>query len=413
MLTFRFSGTCGQMTEPEVLTSGMAGKKLLLEFSRDWEDLTKTVVFSNGSVAVDVVYSGGPVTIPARVLEKPLKRLSVGVYGVSSDGKLVIPTIRAEGPEILPGVEPAGVRGEDPELPIWAQLLGLMGSLEDLETETRENLVAAINEAASSGGSGTGGENGVTFIPAVSEDGILTWTNDGGRENPGPVDLTGPAGADGTDGADGQDGQDGKSAYAYAQEGGYSGTETEFSEKLARELPETLPNPHPLTFTGAVEAVYDGSGAVSVTIPAGGSSGGSGSSAWELIYNLEVAEELSSLDDKTIDGNRDEYLLTMLVPQVETQIGMGNNNFFGQRCIFAKNAYAMTTGAMLHTTYMKKISAEEALFITDSAEKSEGFHDLWNRTRASKIAYGGLNANFGLFIQNVIPAGTHIKIYAR
>ena len=34
-----------------------------------------------------------------------------------------------------------------------------------------------------------GGASGVTFIPHISEDKILTWTNDGGLENPAPVDL--------------------------------------------------------------------------------------------------------------------------------------------------------------------------------------------------------------------------------
>lgn len=40
------------------------------------------------------------------------------------------------------------------------------------------------------------------------------------------------------------------------------------------DIPDKLPNPHKLTFTGAVKAEYDGSGAVTVTIPEG--SGGSG-----------------------------------------------------------------------------------------------------------------------------------------
>ena len=63
------------------------------------------------------------------------------------------------------------------------------------------------------------------------------------------------------------DGADGKTAYQYAQDGGYTGTETEFAEKLAKEIPEALPNPNALTFTGAVNATYDGSAAVSVKIP--------------------------------------------------------------------------------------------------------------------------------------------------
>lgn len=34
-----------------------------------------------------------------------------------------------------------------------------------------------------------GTADGITFVPHVSEDKILTWTNDGGLENPAPVDL--------------------------------------------------------------------------------------------------------------------------------------------------------------------------------------------------------------------------------
>ena len=40
---------------------------------------------------------------------------------------------------------------------------------------------------------------------------------------------------DGADGQDGSDGTDGKSAYEYAVDGGYSGTEAEFAQKLAEE----------------------------------------------------------------------------------------------------------------------------------------------------------------------------------
>ena len=72
---------------------------------------------------------------------------------------------------------------------------------------------------------------------------------------------------DGADGAPGQPGADGKSAYQYAQDGGYTGTETEFAEKLAKEIPEALPNPNALTFTGAVTGSYNGSSAMTVNIP--------------------------------------------------------------------------------------------------------------------------------------------------
>ena len=59
----------------------------------------------------------------------------------------------------------------------------------------------------------------------------------------------------------------GKTAYQYAVEGGYTGTETEFAAKLAAEMPDKLPNPNAITFTGAVTGSYDGSSPMSVKIP--------------------------------------------------------------------------------------------------------------------------------------------------
>ena len=42
--------------------------------------------------------------------------------------------------------------------------------------------------------------DGTTFTPTVSEDGVLSWTNDGGKANPEPVNIKGSQGADGADG---------------------------------------------------------------------------------------------------------------------------------------------------------------------------------------------------------------------
>ena len=39
--------------------------------------------------------------------------------------------------------------------------------------------------------------DGTTFTPTVSEDGVLSWTNDGGKANPEPVNIKGPQGEDG------------------------------------------------------------------------------------------------------------------------------------------------------------------------------------------------------------------------
>ena len=171
----------------------------------------------------------------------------------------------------------------------------------------------------------------------------------------GPQGEQGPKGDKGDTGTKGDKGAAGKSAYSYAQDGGYTGTETEFAAKMAQEqltgttgtltptqvyeavsagipvkvqytdstygllsftafnvaeslnviasqaivyyngvyilaelvgeksggtwaamfttlvqktdIPTTLPNPHALTFTGAVTGIYDGSTAKTVNIP--------------------------------------------------------------------------------------------------------------------------------------------------
>ena len=83
----------------------------------------------------------------------------------------------------------------------------------------------------------------------------------------GPKGDKGDTGATGPAGADGAPGPDGKSAYQYAQEGGYTGTEAAFAAKLAAEK---FANPNALTFTGAVTGSYDGSEPLTVEIPGGG-----------------------------------------------------------------------------------------------------------------------------------------------
>lgn len=49
------------------------------------------------------------------------------------------------------------------------------------------------------GANGTDGKDGTTFTPSVSAAGDLSWTNDGGKANPAPVNLKGPQGAPGAD----------------------------------------------------------------------------------------------------------------------------------------------------------------------------------------------------------------------
>lgn len=133
------------MTEAETLTTGMVGRQVRFRLSADWDGLQKTAVYMAGGEVRVSLNVGSVDTIPREVLEKPLERLYVGLYGVSGDGTRVIPTIRVQGPVIQPGAEPEGDPSADASLPVWAQILEMIGDIRTLETRDVSSLVAAIN----------------------------------------------------------------------------------------------------------------------------------------------------------------------------------------------------------------------------------------------------------------------------
>ena len=161
MITIHCSRACAHLASPpELLTAGMA-KAVTVEFvfSDDWSGLTKTAVFSNGKTTVDVLaanWDGDTVHVPHEVLAVPGRHARVGVYGADESG-VVLPTVWVSLGKVQPGADPSGDASADPSLPVWAQLQSQIGDLDDLQTYNKGNLVDAINEARSSGGSGGGG----------------------------------------------------------------------------------------------------------------------------------------------------------------------------------------------------------------------------------------------------------------
>lgn len=161
MIIIHCARACAHLAPPpELLTAGMA-KAVTVEFvfSDDWSGLTKTAVFSAGRTTVDVLESawdGNKVVVPHEILADAGPIARVGVYGANADG-LILPTVWVTLGKVMPAAEPSGDPGADPTLPIWAQLQNQIGDLDDLKTYNKENLVDAINEARSSGGSGGGG----------------------------------------------------------------------------------------------------------------------------------------------------------------------------------------------------------------------------------------------------------------
>lgn len=161
MITIHCSRACAHLASPpELLTAGMS-KAVTVQFvfSPAWDGLTKTAVFTNGKTTVDVLaanWDGDTVPVPHEVLAVPGRHARVGVYGADESG-VVLPTVWVSLGKVQPGADPSGDETADPALPVWQQLQKQIGDLDDLKTYNKDNLVAAINEARSSGGSGGGG----------------------------------------------------------------------------------------------------------------------------------------------------------------------------------------------------------------------------------------------------------------
>lgn len=137
----------------ERITTGLTGKAVTFRFGAGWENVTaRTAVFEGSGVTKDRLIKNGEAVIPPECLTVPGGVLRCGVYGVEGDKKT--PTVYAEIGQIERGADPSGDTSTDPTLAVWAQILAKMGSLDDLTTEARNTLVAAINEAANSGGGG-------------------------------------------------------------------------------------------------------------------------------------------------------------------------------------------------------------------------------------------------------------------
>lgn len=83
------------------------------------------------------------------------------------------------------------------------------------------------NNGKIQGAKGSNGAPGATFRPSVDASGNISWTNDGGLDNPASQNIRGPAGRDG------EQGPAGASAFEAAVDAGYQGTEATFNAALA------------------------------------------------------------------------------------------------------------------------------------------------------------------------------------
>ena len=282
-------------------TAGQVLTKLTdADFDAEWQD-------SQGGAGLAPLVGTAQAITPSQVLVAIKAGRDIALqYTDSEYGTFVFSAFNAN--------EKLGIVVSNSILPQWDGLTGtLLGFVEDdtwifraTNTATKDDVGTAVNEALTAakasgefdGADGitpTIGDNGNWYLGATDTgkpsrgekgdkgangsqgpQGEIGPKGDTGAQGPqgeqGPKGDTGDVGPQGPKGDTGATGADGKSAYSYAVDGGYTGTEAEFAAKLAAEK---LPNPYPLTFTGAVNETYDGSSAKTIEIPSGGGSSGS------------------------------------------------------------------------------------------------------------------------------------------
>ena len=152
-------------------------------FSPDWDGLCKTAVFNYNDTCYEMIIVNNECKVPWEVIEYP--EFTVGVFGgdLITTNTVHVSVIDSG----LPPTVPPGPATEN----VYNQLLELAN---DAYTKSNEALSIAEDLQNRAEYGEFDGEQGYTFTPSVSEDGTLSWTNNGDLENPNPVNIRGPQG---------------------------------------------------------------------------------------------------------------------------------------------------------------------------------------------------------------------------
>lgn len=191
------------LQHPVEITIGYTGEHKATELSIVLTPELKTasnykISFSScGKVlASDIVTATNGVisyAIPQSVTSIPVREaiIAIQVLGYSGTSIIKSPIVVAHLGASLPNTETAVVEEITDLETKLDQALGSAHSHSNKEvidkfTEDSSGEVLYNNEKIK----GTKGDPGSTYIPSVSSDGVLTWTNDGGLPNPDPVNIS-------------------------------------------------------------------------------------------------------------------------------------------------------------------------------------------------------------------------------
>ncbi len=278
MIKLDVRGTRISICSQEPLTVGLVGETVRFSFDESWNNLGKVVVFRQGQTARDQVLNGPLTKIPWEVLQQPGVPLEIGVYGTNADGRRVIPTRWVRTAPVEPGTDPAGDPALDPTAQPWQQAVGGMGDLQALKTKAKTDLVSAVNEANQIAVDALDKAGCLRFTVLTGEDGSMYIVEGYQLADLEAAHLAGRVllchWYDENVVASLLSFQQGTEYVFEAQKGGVQYRIVVRVNGVFRSIRELSLKGEKLTFTGAVEAEYDGTKAVTIPVPAGTSGGG-------------------------------------------------------------------------------------------------------------------------------------------
>ena len=170
MLTGIIRGQRLMLRTPIVVADSINYLTAKFTFDPDWTGRTVTAYFVCGDKAITAELTDGEITA-AQGINLTAGRWELKLSGIKGDSRVTA------GPVWFDVLPFGATDGELPDISLtqYEQLLAKIGDMDELTTADKNTLVAAINEAAQSGGGSGGGE-----LPAGGTPGqVLTWTANG------------------------------------------------------------------------------------------------------------------------------------------------------------------------------------------------------------------------------------------
>lgn len=203
MLTGIIRGQRLMLRTPLVVADSINYLTAKFTFDPDWAGRAITAYFVCGNKAITAELTDGEITA-AQGVNLTAGRWELKLSGIKGDSRVTAGPVQFD---VLPF---GATEGELPDISLtqYEQLLAKIGDMDELTTADKNTLVAAINEAAQSGGGSGGGG-----LPAGGTPGqVLTRTASGSAwqdGTPGPVGPQGPEGKKGDKGDTGAAGETG------------------------------------------------------------------------------------------------------------------------------------------------------------------------------------------------------------